>query len=423
MTWISRIKKNMNENIFFSKLKFQFWLAGKLLFNKQMLYGGSAPLSFLGLVLGVAALVTSMSVMRGFESSLSRAMIDVTGDIQVVKKGRLIEDANALNENLINFDPRILKTARFSYTEAVAASQGKVSGVLLQGLEFDQIDGVLNIQKRLLSGDYHLSHNEIAIGQGLARKFNLKTDDDIYLAVLLPTPFESESFKRQAQVFKVKAIIDFGKNEWNERLVLATLKNLQTLTQIGERYTGLFVKINDSQEARTLSADLADHLGPQYAVMNWYDVNKNLFEAVKIESVVIFFVVFLIVIVAAFNISSTLYVLIRQRYRDIAVLKALGASVKNIQNLFVLQGVWIATVGSLLGFILGFILSRGFMYLQLVSPVISGSVYKIDRIDVQMSFVDLFIIYITTLVTCLIATYSPARKGSLLTVIEGLRKE
>ncbi len=423
MILINYLKKFIDRNLNLSQIKFQFWLAGKLLFNKQMLYGGSAPLSFLGLVLGVTALVTSMSVMRGFESSLSRAMIDITADIQVVKKGRLIEDANALNENLMNFDSQVLKTTRFSYTEAVAASKGKVSGVLLQGLDFDQIDGVLNIQKRLISGDYHLGQNEIAIGQGLARKFSLKVADEIYLAVLLPTPFEGDSFKRQAQVFKIKAIIDFGKNDWNERLVLTTLKNLQALTQIGERYTGLFVKINDSQQAREFSAELADHLGPQYAVMNWYDVNKNLFEAVKIESVVIFFVVFLIVIVAAFNISSTLYVLIRQRYRDIAVLKALGASAKNIQNLFVLQGVWIATVGSLLGFILGFILSRGFMYLQLISPVVSGSVYKIDRIDVQMSFIDLLIIFGTTLITCLIATYSPARKGSLLTVVEGLRRD
>ena len=406
-----------------SKLKFQFWLAGKLLFNKQMLYGGSAPLSFLGLILGVAALVTSMSVMRGFESSLSRAMIDVTADIQVVKKGRLIEDDQTLNEKIINFDSRIFKTTRFSYTEAVAASKGQVSGVLLQGLDFDQIEGVLNIQKRLISGDHKIGPDEIAIGQGLARKFNLKVTDEIYLAVLLPTPFEGESFKRQAQVFKVKSIIDFGKNDWNERLVLTPLKSLQTLTQIGERYTGLFVKIKNSQEARELSANLADHLGPQYAVMNWYDVNKNLFEAVKIESVVIFFVVFLIVIVAAFNISSTLYVLIRRRYRDIAVLKALGASAKNIQQLFVLQGFWIATVGCFLGFILGFLLSRGFMYLQLISPVISGSVYKIDRIDVQMSFIDLFIIFMTTLITCLIATYSPARKGSLLSVVEGLRRD
>ncbi len=416
MKWINLKSK-------LSKLKFQFWLAGKLLFNKQMLYGGSAPLSFLGLVLGVAALVTSMSVMRGFESSLSRAMIDVTADIQVVKKGRLIEEEQTLNEKIINFDLRVLKTTRFSYTEAVAAYKGQVSGVLLQGLDFEQIEGVLNIQKRLISGDHNIGPDEIAIGQGLARKFNLKVTDEIYLAVLLPSSFEGESFKRQAQVFKVKAIIDFGKNDWNERLVLTPLKSLQTLTQIGDRYTGLFVKINNSQEARELSANLADHLGPQYAVMNWYDVNKNLFEAVKIESVVIFFVVFLIVIVAAFNISSTLYVLIRQRYHDIAVLKALGASAKNIQQLFVLQGFWIATLGSLLGFILGFVLSRGFMYLQLISPVISGSVYKIDRIDVQTSFIDLFIIFITTLITCLIATYSPARKGSLLSVVEGLRRD
>ena len=315
----------------FKDLKFKFWLSGRLLFNKQILFGGSAPLSFLGLVLGVAALVASMSVMRGFESSLKQAMIDVTSDIQIIKKGKLIESWDEFSQEIQKIDPSIQKLAKFAYTEAVIASKGKVSGVLIQGFDFDQVSEILNLNSRVREGSLNSAPGTVAIGQGLAKRYSLKLGDEVYLAVSLATPFEDDNFKRQAQAFKIAAILDFGKNDWNERLVLSHLPDFQALTQIGDRYTGAFVKIADSEKAPELSHKIENELGSRYAVLNWYEVNKNLFKAVKYESVVIFFVVFLIVVVAAFNISSTLYVLIRQRYQDIAILKALGSTQKNIK--------------------------------------------------------------------------------------------
>jgi len=414
VTWISKLK---------AQLKFKFWLSTKMLFNRELLFDGSAPLSFFGLVLGVAALVASMSVMRGFEASLKVAMIDVTSDIQIVKKGRLIESWDEFASQVKKIDPQIQDLTRFAYTEAVAASRGKVSGVLLQGFEFDQAQKVLNLKARIQQGDLNQGLGYVAIGAGMSRKYNLKINDDIYVAVSLSTPFQDSSFKRQGRSFKVSAIMDFGKNDWNERLILTRLADFQDLTQIGDRYTGAFVKIRDSNAAQLLSYKISDQLGPKFAVMNWYEVNRNLFEAVKLESVVIFFVVFLIVIIAAFNISSTLYVLIRQRYKEIAVLKALGARETFVQGLFVMQGAIVATNGCFFGFIVGFLLSRGFMFLQSNFPLISGSVYKIDRIDVSLSFTDFVLIYLATLIACLLATYPPARKGSRLQVVEGLKQE
>lgn len=407
----------------FRDLKFKLWLSRRLLFNKQILFAGSAPLSFIGLVLGVAALVASMSVMRGFESSLKQAMIDVTSDIQIIKKGKLIEGWDEFANDIKKIDPSIQKLAKFAYTEAVVAAKGKVSGVLIQGFDFQQVGEILNLKSRVREGSLDSPSGTVAIGQGLSKRYGLKLNDQIYLAVSLATPFEDDNFKRKAKAFKISAILDFGKNDWNERLVLSHLPDFQDLTQIGDRYTGAFVKIQDSEKAPELSFKIENELGSRYAVLNWYEVNKNLFKAVKYEMVVIFFVVFLIVIVAAFNISSTLYVLIRQRYQDIAILKALGSTQSNIQIIFVMQGLLVATLGCLCGFFTGYLLSQGFMFLQNQFPIISGSVYKIDRIDIQLSWIDFFLIFIATAFACLLATYPPARKGSQLTVVEGLRED
>lgn len=406
-----------------SDLKFKFWISSRLLFNRQILFGGSAPFSFLGLVLGVAALVASMSVMRGFEATLKKAMIDVTSDIQIVKKGHLIENWDEFSEQVKQIDPSIQKMARFAYTEAVVASRGKVSGVLIQGMDYENVSDILNLKNRLKEGTFEQGEGHVVIGSGLAKKYQLKIGDELYLAVSLSTPFEDKTFKRQAKSYIVSAVMDFGKNDWNERLVLMQLKDFQDLTQIGHRYTGAFVKIENSDVAPQLSLKIEDQLGPRYAVLNWYDVNKNLFKAVKYESVVIFFVVFLIVVIAAFNISSTLYVLVRQRYRDIAILKAIGARQFAIQSIFIWQGLWVSIMGCVLGFLIGLCLSQGFMFLQSRYQLISGAVYKIDRIDILISGWDIVLIFLATTAACLLATYPPARIGSRLNVVEGLRKD
>ena len=158
-----------------------------------------------------------------------------------------------------------------------------------------------------------------------------------------------------------------------------------------------------------------------YAVTDWYDVNRNLFEAVKIERVIIFFVVFIIVMVAAFNISSTLYVFIRQRYSDIAILKTLGLASSDVRKLFMGQGLLVGVAGTLVGFLLGFLLCFGFMFLQNHYNLISGSVYKVDQIGVQIRIIDLALIGISTVLLCFVVTLSPAYQGSRLEVIEGLK--
>lgn len=402
-------------------MKLNFWIATRMLFSRQILFGGSAPFSFLGLVLGVALLVVSMAVMSGYFETLKNAMTDVTADLQLVRRGKLAENWSDFAKKVKEHEPQIQSMMRFANTEAVMAKQGRVSGVLFQGVDSAEVNNVLQINKRIKKGQLNVSGDNVIIGNGLAKKHQIAVGDKIYLVIPLATPFDNSGFRRKSQEYSVSGIIDFGKNDWNERLVVGDLKSLQLLTEIGNRYTGAFVKIKDRDQAEKVATELSDWLGSAYSLTTWYDVNRSLFEAVIIERVVIFFVVFLIVIVAAFNISITLYVFIRQKYSDIAILKTLGVSQKKIRQIFLSQGIIVATLGTSAGIALGYLLCYGFMYLQDHYSLISGSVYKLDKIYTQVRWVDLFVICFATQVICLIASYFPSYKGSQLEVIEGLK--
>ncbi len=396
-------------------------MAYKLLFSKSFLQRGSAPLAFLGLVLGVAALVAAMAVMSGFEETLKSALTDVTAHVQVVRRGKLIDDWAQFSKKLKSTEPSIESMMRFAYAEAVLANKGQVSGILFQGVDFSEMNAVLRLDNRVKQGKILLDEDHVVIGMGLAKRFQLSINDPMYVVVPLSTPFEKSGFRRQAKQFVVSGILDFGKNDWNERLVIGDLKALQELTQIGNRYTGAFVKLKNLDQAGMASANLSLQLGPAYAISDWYDVNRNLFEAVKIERIIIFFVVFIIVIVAAFNISSTLYVFIRQRYADIAILKTLGLSSTDVRNLFIGQGILVGLIGTIAGYILGLGLCFGFMILQNRYSLISGAVYKIDKIEVHLRAIDMMMIGVSTIALCFFATLAPAIKGSRLEVIEGLK--
>lgn len=402
-------------------MRFNLWLARKMLFSRQGLFAGAAPLSFAGLILGVAALVVSMAVMSGYVQTLKTAMTDITSDIQVVKRGRLKENWQEFSAQIKKDEPRVRALMRFAFAEAVLAHKGQVSGVSLQGVDEEQLSSVLNLPKRLKSGAVNISGDNINIGVGLAKKYDLEVGSKIYLVVPLATPFEASGFKRQAREMQVTGILDFGKNDWNERLVLGNLKALQQLTEIGDRYTGAFVKLDSADSAQDVARIMSDKFDLSFSIMTWYDVNRAMFEAVVIERIVIFFVVLLIVIVAAFNISSTLYVFIRQKYSDIAIFKTLGLSQKKIRMIFLSQGLIIGTLGTVLGMLLGFSMCFGFMFLQDRYALISGSVYKLDKIYTEVRYIDLLAICLVTQIICLIATYFPAYKGSQLEVIEGLK--
>ncbi len=391
------------------------------------MFGGSAPLALLGLVLGVAALVASMAVMSGFENTLKTAMAEVSGHAQVVKRSRFPDDWKELEERIRKAEPTLVNTSRFVFIEAVLANKGQISGVLIQGVDTQRVNEVLNFKRRVLSGTDDLnvaSDVPLAlVGKNLAKKMNLNVGDTFRVVVPVADSVDPSKFQRRVGAFKVQGILDLGKHDWNERFILSDLKATQDLADIGDRYSGLLLKFQDVDHARDAAFNLSAVLGSPYWVRDWRDANENLFEAINVERPGIFFVVLVITIVAAFNVSATLFVNVVRRFKDIAILKTVGLSQKDIMKIFVCQGLFMGLVGIVLGFALGIGIAYLFEFMQGRLSLISGEVYRLENIELQIRFVDGVAICVATLVICLIATIAPARRGAKLEPVEGLRSE
>lgn len=403
------------------------WIAWKLLFSRKTLFGGSAPLSLAGLILGVAALVASMAVMSGFEQTLKTAMADVTGHAQVVKRSRFPDDWRELEERIRKAEPTLVSSSRFVFIEAVLANQGKISGVLIQGVDAERSHEVLNFKTRVLDGSDDLrAESDVPpalIGKGIATKMGLKVGDTFRVVVPVADGIDPSKFQRKVGQFKVQGILDLGKYEWNERYILADLTTAQKIADIGDRYSGLLLRFQDIDYARTAAFNLSQVLGAPYWVRDWRDSNENLFEAIRVERPGIFFVVLVITLVAAFNVSATLFVNVVRRFKDIAILKTVGLSKKDIIKIFALQGVIMGFVGIVGGFTLGLILCEAFEFMQSRLGLISGEVYRLDGVEVSIRFVDAAAICAVTLLICFVATLAPALRGGRLSPVEGLRNE
>ncbi|MFV8258539.1 FtsX-like permease family protein [Bdellovibrio bacteriovorus] len=403
------------------------WLSWRLLFSRKTMFGGSAPLALLGLVLGVAALVASMAVMSGFENTLKTAMAEVSGHAQVVKRSRFPDDWKELEERIRKAEPTLISTSRFVFIEAVLANKGQISGVLIQGVDTQRVNEVLNFKRRIVSGTDDLnvaSDVPLAlVGKNLAKKMNLNVGDTFRVVVPVADSVDPSKFQRRVGAFKVQGVLDLGKHDWNERFILSDLKATQDLADIGDRYSGLLLKFQDVDHAREAAFNLSGVLGAPYWVRDWRDANENLFEAINVERPGIFFVVLVITIVAAFNVSATLFVNVVRRFKDIAILKTVGLSQKDIMKIFVCQGLFMGLVGLVLGFALGIGIAYLFEFMQGRLSLISGEVYRLENIELQIRFIDGVAICIATLVICLIATIAPARRGAKLEPVEGLRSE
>lgn len=403
------------------------WISWRLLLSRKTLFGGTAPLALLGLILGVAALVVSMAVMSGFESSLQQAMTDVSGHVQVVKRSKIQDDWLELESRIKKLEPTLKSSTRFVFVEGIMAHNGQISGILLEGIDSDRVQGVLNLKSRVKFGSDDLSSkSEIPlalIGLGLAKKMNLAVGDTFNIVVPITEINGNSNLQRRVGKFKVQGVLEFGKYDWNERFVITGLTTAQQVAAIGDRYSGLLLRFQDAGYARVAGFNLNRGLGSPYWVRDWRDSNENLFDAVSVERPAIFFVVSIIIFVAAFNISSTLFVNVVQRFKDIAILKTVGLSRKDVIQIFTFQGLFMGGLGLIGGFLLGFILCGLFNWAQGRLNLISGAVYRIDGISLNIRFFDTLAICLSTMLICFIATLAPARRGGQLSPMEGLRND
>ncbi len=400
-----------------------------LLSKSSQLFSISGLNALIGLMLGVASLVVSMAVMSGFESTLQKSVADTTGHLQVLIKNQDYLSKEALVERIKKIEPTFIAATRFGYLEAVIAHEGKLAGVILQGLDPEDIHRTLGLDQRIVEGQVHLLQDPkdkaapAVIGIGLAKNMNLAVGEEFRIVLPLKNELDPNQFRRKIGRFRVAGVLDLGKFDYNQRMIITSLSTTQSLAEIGDHYSGLLVKFKDIERARSIGAALSRDLGPGFVVRDWHDVNENLFEAVQIERVVIFFVILVIVIVAAFNIACTLYINVVTRFAEIGLLKALGVSRKGVIQIFSWQGLMIGLLGLVGGLILGLGLCFLVGWIEGHYGLLPGSIYKIDKIDLSLRWTDALAISFATLLICFLATLAPALRGAALSPVEGLKNE
>jgi lipoprotein-releasing system permease protein len=402
------------------------WLAFRYFGSWRRFFTLTTTLSVIGMAIGVASLMVSMAVFSGYIATLEQTVQDAVGHILIVKRGTA--DQEDMLKDVKPYVTGLIAQTPFVYAEAILANKGKINGIFIEGIDEATVRSVLNLESRVIAGKLDLAHGaddppKVMVGKSIAERFDIKVGDVINIVIPLASEFQASSFRPKLGKFQVAGIINYGRYDYDSRYVVMRISDAQEFVEIGKRITGYRMKIEDPSQARKIVDAIGVKFGPDYWARDWLAVNQNLFEAAKLEKAVLFVVLMILVLAAAFNIANTLFISVVQRYRDISVLKTLGANDAMVRRIFSWQGVMVGATGAGLGVIIGFMICHFLEWAQVRWKLIPADVYKIDHINLQVRGTDLLAIIGASLVVCYIATLVPARRGARISPVEGLRYE
>ncbi len=395
-------------------------------------------ISLLGVTIGVATLNIVLAVMTGFEQDLRDKILGFNPHITVGSYGGPLQDWQPALET-VRKTSGVAAAAPFIYGQAMLSVGRAVSGVVVRGIDPAAAGGVVDVEKHLSSGSLAelgklhrvtLAPEEgggavelggLLVGQELARQMGIAPGDVVNLISPLGAPGPSGMVPRVKR-FVIAGVFDSGMFDYDTTLAYMALPDAQRFFEMKESVSGLEVRVRDVYGARAVARAIESKLGGfPYRARDWMEVNRNLFSALKLEKVVYGVVLCLIVVVAAFNILATLTMVVKEKRRDIAILKTMGAASSGISRIFVLNGAVIGTAGMLLGTLLGlggcWVLSH-YQFVELPKDV-----FLVTTLPVRIDPVNFGVVGAVSVAICLVAALSPAKRAASLVPVEVIRYE
>jgi lipoprotein-releasing system permease protein len=387
-------------------------------------------ISMLGIALGVCALITVLSVMNGFQKELRSRILGVVSHVTVEDTRGVMRDWESWEDRL-GERAGVVGVAPFITAEGMISHGGRVGGAVLRGVLPGREGLVSNLPRKMKLGSIEdLAPGEfgIILGRELALSLGVIPGD----RVIVITPQASVTpagFLPRLKRFTVVGIFEVGMYEYDSALALIHLDDASTLFRMGGGVSGLQIKLADLFQAPRFADALEAELPRDLRAVDWTQQHANFFRAVKMEKTVMFIILLLIVAVAAFNLVSTLVMMVTDKQADIAILRTLGASPKSVMAIFVVQGSVVGLVGTLLGLLSGIALAQN---IETVVPAIerllhirflSPEVYYISELPSDMHWSDVYTIGIVAFVLCVLATLYPAWRAARVNPAEALRYE
>jgi len=385
-----------------------------------------------GVLVGVSALIVIIGVMNGLQHDLREKILVGSPDIRVLTYGEdlKIEDWPAVLAK-VRKQPGVVTAAPFVLTEALmTAGHDYAGGVYVVGLQPQArgVPDVTTIRSHTTQGDFRFAstdgqHRGVVLGKLLALRFNKWAGDSINLlsagrGKMNPV---TGGFVPRVETFEVTGIVSTGMYEYDNSYAFIALDKAQTLADLGGGVTGIEVKTADRWQAATVASRLVAALGWPYRTVDWEEQNHSLFQALKLEKLGMGVILLLIVLVAAFNIVSTLTMVVADKTKEIGILKAMGMPARSIRRIFFAQGLVIGVVGTALGLVLGFGAALALDKYQFIK--LDAQVYFIDHLPVSTQPMDVMWIIIASIAIAAIATVYPSVQASRLYPIEAIRHE
>lgn len=391
-------------------------------------------ISVAGVALGVMALIIVLAVMTGFEEDLKEKILGTNAHVVVLNSAGPIEDYQKLLKQVKGMDGVVAATP-FIYNQVMISSGRHVSGVVLRGIDVQSDARVTNLHKSIVEGQLAALDQTpagkppgLVIGKELAKNLGLFLGDTVEVVSPMGniTPFGMMPKMRR---FQVAGIFNTGMFEYDSTLAYVSLAEAQQFMGMGDVVTGIQLKARDVYQTGELTERLNSELGPPYYARDWMQMNKNILFALKTEKVVMFIILTLIVLVAAFGIASTLFMVVMEKTRDIAILKSMGATSRSVMQIFVLEGVIIGILGTAMGVLMGLLVALNLQPIVDVVQKLTGlelfskDIYYLDHFPSQVIPSDVILISITAVLISFAATLYPSWAASRLPPAEALRYE
>ncbi len=408
-------------------------------------------ISTAGIAIGVMALIVVLGVMSGFDRELKTKIVSVQPHLSLEKFGG-VEDPEGAIRTLrgLGMDS-LISAAPYVEGQAILRSEQNALGVVVKGLDAAREDWSI-YQKNLIRGTLDLAdtvtfetkrrffffkktiekrEGGVLIGESLAAYLNIRAGDQVQLISPQAGNAAEALLKGSASIrtFRVRGIFRMGMNDFDSGLALIDLRQAQDLYQLGGRVSGISLRFRHVDDAQRWQLLVQSTFSSGYLVRSWYDRNENFFQALKVEKSVMTILLTLIVMVAAFNIISTLIMVVMEKTRDIGILRALGATSAAIRNIFVIHGFAVGCFGVILGAAAGLALALNlnpvadFIKNTTGLEVFPSDIYFFDRIPVEVNMADVGLIVIIALFISMLAGLYPAQRGAKLEPVAALRYE
>jgi len=395
--------------------------------QKQAFISLITILSISGVTVGVMALIVVIAVMSGFESDLKSRILGGQSHVVLMRYGGTLSDYRRVIKD-VEKTPGVEAATPFIYTQIMLRSSSGISGAVLRGVDPESAGRVIKSLDRISFQDgSNVSQGQkkkialpgIILGKELAKNIGVSKGEMVFL--ISPTGTLSPIGHIPAmRRFKVTGFFESGMYEFDGSFAYINIVDAQKMLRMGDTVTGIEVRVKDIYQAKNISERIVKQLGFPFWAKDWMQMNKNLFTALKLEKTVMFVILTLIVLVAAFNIASTLIMMVMGKKKDIAILKAMGATDRSIRKIFVFKGMVIGTIGTILGVCLGFILCTLLKHYNIIE--LTGDIYYFTTtLPVKLEVLDVFLIVTATMVVCFFATLYPAHKASKLHPVEAIR--